>query len=50
MENVESAQLVAVILDEKVAPFAFEDALQEFFLYLRGDGDYIFRWRLVQPQ
>ena len=23
---------------EKVAPFAFEDALQEFFLYLRGEG------------
>lgn len=22
---------------EKMAPFAFEDALQEFFLYLRGD-------------
>lgn len=70
MENVESAQLVAVILDEEMdigsrdnalyrvlteslkprlqrrfrayekrAPFAFEDALQEFFLYLRGDGN-----------
>ena len=24
---------------EKVAPFAFEDALQEFFLYLRGDAN-----------
>ena len=24
---------------EKRAPFAFEDALQEFFLYLRGDGN-----------
>ena len=68
MENVESAQFIALILDEEVdigardnalyrvlteslrprllsrfrayekrAPFAFEDALQEFFLYLRGD-------------
>ena len=24
---------------EKMAPFAFEDALQEFFLYLRGDAN-----------
>lgn len=24
---------------EKMAPFAFEDALQEFFLYLRGEGN-----------
>ena len=24
---------------EKRAPFAFEDALQEFFLYLRGDAN-----------
>ena len=70
MGKVESAQLVAVILDEEMdigsrddalyrvlteslrprllrrflpyekrAPFAFEDALQEFFLYLRGDGN-----------
>ena len=70
MGKVESAQLVAVILDEEMdigardnalyrvlteslklrlqrrfrayekrAPFAFEDALQEFFLYLRGEGN-----------
>ena len=68
MENVESAEIIALILDEEIdigsrdnalyrvlteslrprlqrrfrayekrAPFAFEDALQEFFLYLRGD-------------
>ena len=71
MENVESAKLIALILDgevdieardnalyrvltgslrprllrrfrayEKRAPFAFEDALQEFFLYLRGDANF----------
>ena len=70
MVDVDSAQLVAVILDEEVdieardsalyrilteslrprllrrfrayekrSPFAFEDALQEFFLYLRGDAN-----------
>ena len=70
MGKIESAQFVAVILDEEIdiesrdkalyrvlteslrprllrrfrayekrAPFAFEDALQEFFLYLRGDGN-----------
>ena len=70
MENVESAKLIALVLDgevdieardsalyrvlteslrarllrrfrayEKRAPFAFEDALQEFFLYLRGDAN-----------
>ena len=70
MENVESAKLIALVLDgevdieardnalyrvltgslrprllrrfrayEKRTPFAFEDALQEFFLYLRGDGN-----------
>ena len=70
MEKIESAQFIAVILDEKMdigsrdnalyrvlteslrprlqrrfrsyeksAPFAFEDALQEFFLYLRGEGN-----------
>ena len=70
MENVESAKLIALVLDgemdiesrdnalygvlteslrprlqrrfrayEKRAPFAFEDALQELFLYLRGDGN-----------
>ena len=70
MVDVDSAQLVAVILDEEMdigardnalyrvlteslrprllrrfrayekrAPFAFEDALQEFFLYLRGDAN-----------
>lgn len=70
MENVESAKLIALVLDEEMdigsrdnalyrvlteslkprlqrrfrayekrAPFAFEDALQEFFLYLRGDGN-----------
>ena len=70
MENVESAKLIALVLDEemdiesrdnalyrvlteslrpmllrrfrpyeKMAPFAFEDDLQEFFLYLRGEGN-----------
>ena len=70
MGKIESAQFIAVILDEEMdiesrdnalyrvlteslrprllrrfrpyekrAPFAFEDALQEFFLYLRGDGN-----------
>ena len=70
MGKIESAQFVAVILDEEMdieardnalyrvlteslkprlqrrfrayekrAPFVFEDALQEFFLYLRGDGN-----------
>ena len=70
MENVESAKLIALVLDgevdieardnalyrvlteslrprllrrfrsyEKRTPFAFEDALQEFFLYLRGDAN-----------
>ena len=69
MGKIESAQFIALILDEemdieardsalyrvlteslrprllrrfrpyeKMAPFAFEDALQEFFLYLRGEG------------
>ena len=70
MENVESAEFIALVLNEEIdiesrdndlyrvlteslrprlqrrfrayekrAPFAFEDALQEFFLYLRGDGN-----------
>ena len=70
MGKIESAQFIAVILDEEMdieardsalyrvlteslrarllrrfrayekrAPFAFEDALQEFFLYLRGDAN-----------
>ena len=70
MGKVDSAQFIAVILDEEVdieardnalyrvlteslrprllrrfrayekrSPFAFEDALQEFFLYLRGEGN-----------
>lgn len=70
MEKIDSAQLIALILDEEMdigsrdnalyrvlteslrprllrrfrayekrAPFAFEDALQEFFLYLRGDAN-----------
>ena len=78
MENVESAKLIALVLDEevdieardnalygvlteslrprllkrfrpyeKVAPFAFEDALQEFFLYLRGDENNACRIQLV---
>ena len=69
MGKIESAQFIALILDEEMdieardnalyrvltgflrprllrrfrayekrAPFAFEDALQEFFLYLRGEG------------
>ena len=70
MVDVDSAEIIALILDEEIdigsrddalyrvltdslrprllrrfrpyekrAPFAFEDALQEFFLYLRGDGN-----------
>ena len=70
MGKIESAQFIALILDEEMdiesrdnalyrvlteslrpslqrrfrayekrTPFAFEDALQEFFLYLRGDGN-----------
>lgn len=70
MENVESAKLIALVLDEEMdigsrdkalyrvlteslrprllrrfrayekrSPFVFEDALQEFFLYLRGDAN-----------